>query len=172
MNKKNNAKQALQTKKEESTVLPQSTENIEINIQIEQEKSKRLELMADFDNYKKRVESEKAIFGALANMTILREILEVSDDIQLALEDSELSLERAKQSLKTVQDKLIGAAATSGIEKIEVKPGDDFDKEKMEAVQAIPNAEMAGKVVAVISSAYKYATKEGILKPAKVIVGK
>ena len=92
--------------------------------------------------------------------------------MQLALDDEGLDLERAKQSIQTAQDKLKGAASNAGVEAVEVKAGDDFDKEYMEAIQAIPNEEMKGKVIAVISSAYKYSNKEGVLKAAKVIVGK
>ncbi len=143
-----------------------------IEVQFEEERNKRLKLMADFENYKKRIEQEKATFGAIANMGIIQELLEINDDLGLALDDSELDLDRAKESISNAREKLKSTAKNAGVETIEVKPGDEFDKEKMEAIQAIPNPEMKNKVVAVISSAYKYKDKDGILKAAKVIVGK
>ena len=94
--------------------------------------------------------------------------------MELALNDEQLNLDHAKTSMKSAQDKLIAAALKAGIEKVDVKVGDDFDKEKMEAVSMVPTTDdsQKGKVIAIISSAYKLTNKEGILKPAKVVVGK
>jgi molecular chaperone GrpE len=149
-----------------------SIEENDMDTKLELEKEKRVRLMADFENYKKRIEQEKATFGAIANMSLIQELLEINDDLGLALDDSELNLDRAKESITNAREKLKATAMNAGIETVEVKPGDEFDKEKMEAIQVIPNPEMSNKVIAVISSAYKYSNKEGILKAAKVIVGK
>ncbi|MDQ7021039.1 MAG: nucleotide exchange factor GrpE [Candidatus Dojkabacteria bacterium] len=105
-------------------------------------------------------------------MSLITELLEVHDDLGLALQDENLDLDNAKGSIKTAQEKLVGSAKNAGIERVEVKIGDDFDREKMEAISTVPNPEMKDKVIAVISSAFKYADKDGILKAAKVIVGK
>ncbi len=150
-----------------------NTANLEeIKKQLEEEKSRRLILMADFDNFKKRIEAEKSMFGAMANMGLIQEILEVCDDLQLALDDADLSIENAKTSLKNAQEKLSNSTKNAGVERVEVNKGDDFDKEKMEAIQTIPDEKNKDKVIAVISSAYKYTDRDGIIRPAKVIVGK
>jgi molecular chaperone GrpE len=145
-----------------------------LKTQLNDEKERRLRLMADFENYKRRLEQEKSLFGALANIGLIQELLEVSDDITLALNDESLDLNRAKEALKLAQDKLLGSAKNAGVEKVDVKIGDEFNKETMEAVTSVPaqSEEQKGKVIAVISSAYKYANKEGIIKAAKVVVGK
>lgn len=141
--------------------------------QVEEEKRKRLQLMSDFQNYQKRVEQEKAIFGAMANMGLVQEMLEIFDDLNLAIADQELNLEHAKSSIKSAQDKLVTAIQTAGVERVDVKIGDNFNKEYMEAISTVPGTEdQKGKVIAVISSAFKYKNKEGVLKPAKVVVGK
>jgi len=146
---------------------------LDTNALIEEEKRKRLQLMSDFQNYQKRVEQEKAMFGAMANMSLIQEILEVFDDINLALSDAELTLEHATSSMKSAQDKLVTAIEMAGVERIPVSVGDDFDKEKMEAISTVPGDDsQKGKVIAVISSAFKYKNKDGILKPTKVVVGK
>lgn len=140
---------------------------------LEEEKLKRIELLSDFQNYQKRVELEKSTWGAISNIGIVKEILEIHDDIGLALSDENLSTENAKSSLKSAQEKLIAAVERVGIEKIPVALGDDFDKETMEAVSTLDSgSEQKNKVIAVISSAYKYKNKDGILSAAKVIVGK
>ncbi len=142
--------------------------------QLQDESNRRLSLMSDFQNYQKRIEGEKALFGAMANMGIISSVLEIHDDLELALNDETLDLENAKASIKNAQGKIVQTVATAGVESISVKVGDVFDKEVMEAVSMIqaPNEDMKGKVIAVISSAYKYKDREGVFKPAKVVVGK
>lgn len=142
--------------------------------QLQDESNKRLSLMSDFQNYQKRIEGEKALFGAMANMGIISSVLEIHDDLELALNDETLDLENAKSSIKNAQGKIVQTVASAGVESIPVKIGDAFDKETMEAVSMLeaPNEEMKGKVIAVISSAYKYKDRDGVFKPAKVVVGK
>jgi molecular chaperone GrpE len=144
----------------------------DIEARLEEEKQKRLQLMSDFQNYQKRVEGEKALFGAMANMGLVREMLEIFDDLNLALADSDLNLEHAKASMKSAQDKIVSTIESAGVERIEVKVGDEFNKDHMEAITTVPSEDKKGKVIAVISSAFKYKDKEGVLKPAKVVVGK
>ncbi|MFS8131373.1 MAG: nucleotide exchange factor GrpE [Candidatus Dojkabacteria bacterium] len=158
----------LETLKQKDELQPQDASSL-----VDEEKRKRLQLMSDFQNYQKRVEQEKAVFGAMANMSLIQEILEVFDDINLALSDNELTLEHAKSSMKSAQDKLVTAIDIAGVERIPVNIGDEFDKERMEAISTVPGTpEQQGKVIAVISSAFKYKNKDGVLKPAKVVVGK
>lgn len=141
--------------------------------QLSEEQMKRIQVMADFQNYQRRVDNEKSTWGAMSNMALIREMLEIYDDLHLALNDENLSLEHSKVSMKSAQDKLIIAVTATGIEVINVSVGDPFDKEKMEAVSTVDAGEdKKGKVIAVISSAYKYKDKEFVLKPAKVVVGK
>lgn len=151
-----------------------SAKIVELEAKIQDEMNKRLTLFSDFQNYQKRVEGEKALFGAMANMGLISSILEVHDDVQLALADADLTLDNSKSSLKSAADKIVQTVASAGVETITVKVGDAFDKESMEAVSMVPvqDENQKGKVIAVISSAYKYKDREGIFKPAKVVVGK
>jgi len=140
----------------------------------EEEKQKRITLMADFQNYQRRVDNEKSTWGAMSNMSLIKDILEIFDDLEMAIIDESLNLDSAKSAVRSAQSKLIDSVSRSGIERIEVKIGDDFDKEKMEAVStvAVQDESQKGKIIAVITSAYKYANKDFILKAAKVVVGK
>lgn len=152
----------------------QENQKEDIAAQLQAEKERRLMLMADFENYKKRVESERATFAAIGNISLIQSILEVFDDLQLAMSDENLNIESAKQAIQGAQNKIQTTTKIAGVEQVEVKVGDDFDKEKMEAVSTIPaqDENQKGKVIAVIASAYKYVGRDGIVKPAKVVVGK
>lgn len=159
-------------KTEEDTQNHSEEEVVDVERLVSEEKEKRLRVIADFENYKKRIESEKATFGAIANMGIIKDLLEVNDDMQLALNDEELDLNRAKEAIENAQRKLVAAAQNAGIEKIDVKIGDEFDKNFMEAISMVPDEKNKNKVIAVISSAFKYSGQDNILQTAKVIVGK
>lgn len=170
---KHNKEEKEKTASTENEVqAPEDTRIKDLESQVETLKNQKIQLYADFDNYRKRMDAERATFGAIANMGLIKEILEIYDDIELALSDSSLNLDNAKMSLKVAQDKLSGAARSAGVEKIEVKVGDEFDKTKMEAIQTVPDENNKNKVIAVVSSAYKYVGQDTILKHAKVIVGK
>jgi molecular chaperone GrpE len=73
---------------------------------LEEEKNRRIQLMADFENFKKRMEQERATFGAIANMGLIQQILEIHDDLQLAISDANLDKDSAIESIKTAQDKI------------------------------------------------------------------
>lgn len=181
---KNNTKKPSEDTINEDSVVSQSSEELSkevsdsnenlLQAQLDEEKAKRLSLMAEFQNYQKRIEQEKSTWGALSNMSLIKDILEIHDDLQLAISDENLDLDHAKTSIKSAQDKLIDTILRAGIEKVDVKIGDEFDKERMEAVSTVPaqDESQKNKVIAIISSAFKYVGKDFILKAAKVVVGK
>jgi molecular chaperone GrpE len=142
--------------------------------ELEEQRKRYLQLMADFQNYQKRIEAEKAVFGAMANMGLIQDMLEVFDDINLALNDDNLDFDNAKSSMKSAQDKIVSSIERAGVERIEVNVGDEFNKDTMEAIStfSVEEEEKKGKVIAVINSAFKYKDRDGIIKAAKVIVGK
>lgn len=151
--------------------------NIEIeklSKELQEEKELKLGLMADFENFRKRVESEKAKFGAIANMAIIKQIMEILDDIQLAENDKQADLRRYQEVMQILKDKLIAALLTSGVEKLSIASGDKFDPTTMEAITSVPSNENMEDncVVEVVSQAYKYAGEDTLLKTAKVIVAK
>jgi molecular chaperone GrpE len=142
--------------------------------ELEKEKEAKLEIMADFQNYRKRMEKEKASFGLMTNVQIVNDVLDVLDDVKRVIEDDQKDINRCQQMFTIVKDKLLATIESVGIDMIEVKQGDAFDSSKMEAVGTITVASIDdhNKVVGVIQPAYKYADKDQMLRMAKVIVGK
>jgi molecular chaperone GrpE len=144
----------------------------QLQAKLQKESEAKLQVMADFENFRQRMQAERATFGAVANMALIQEFLEVYDDLQMAMSDQNLDLESAKVAIQNAQSKLIMATKSAGVEALDVKPGDVFDQNTMEAVTAVPDQENKQKVMAVISTGFKYANKEGIIKAAKVVIGK
>ncbi|MBL8015026.1 MAG: nucleotide exchange factor GrpE [Candidatus Doudnabacteria bacterium] len=142
--------------------------------ELEQKENDRLLARADLENYRRRTEADKAKYGLISNMQIVMGILEVIDDIQLALQDEGLDKDRAVEMLKIGSDKLNANLQMNGLEKVDVKIGDKFDSATMEAITtvAVDSEDKNNTVVAVVSAGYKYAGQAEMLKTAKVIVGR
>ncbi|MCA9378892.1 nucleotide exchange factor GrpE [Candidatus Dojkabacteria bacterium] len=166
--KKPNTTQDKQEKDSDNTRIT------ELEAQLAGAREQTLIARADLQNYRNRMEEERAKFGLLTNMQLVTQILEIVDDIQLALSDEGTEDGRAKEMLRISQDKLLAALQIAGVEKVEIRPGDKFDAHMMEAITTTPVAEPAqdNAVIAVVSSAFRYSGQENMLRTAKVIVGK
>lgn len=145
-----------------------------LQAELEQQKHLNLLARADFENYRKHMETEKAKFGLMSNMQLVMQILEVIDDTQLALQDDQIDKNRAVEMLGIVNDKLNVALTVAGLEKVEIKTGDKFDSQTMEAITTTPvdSEDKDQTVVSIVNAAYRYKGQAEMLKTAKVIVGK
>ena len=159
-------------KKEKQQDNKETSKIEQLELELTNEREARLRAMADLLNYKRRVEDEKAKFGAIANMQIVLSLIEILEDLSLAENDKDIS-ERGLEVIKIMQDKIKGALMLTGVEEIEGKKGDDYDPTYMEAVTTVDMGEDSkGKVVDLISKGYRYTATKQILKNAKVVVGK
>lgn len=136
--------------------------------------NKLRQLMADFENYRRRTESEKAKYVTMGNLSLLMQIADIKDDISLAENDQNLNLDSAKQMLSTVKDKIAQTMAIGGLVAIQVNKGDKFDSKTMEAITTIakPEDAEANTVADIVALGYKHAQTDEIIKTAKVVVFK
>lgn len=125
--------------------------------------------LADYDNLRKRVERERGEYGTYAKVTLMARLLPVFDMLEGAqehLKDSGLAI--------TI-DEFAKVLREEGIEKIEVAPGDTFDEELHEAVEAIDQLakgkKKSGKVGEVVLTGWKIVDGP-VIRPAKVKVYK
>lgn len=135
---------------------------------------------AEFQNYRRRTEQEKAQSVALGKSLIISSLLDVIDDFERSLEatnkaESEVEgeLSPTYQSLKSgvdlVYQKLMGELNRLGVEPIEAV-GQPFDEELHEAMMQQPAAdgEEAGMVLTEIQRGYRMGDR--VLRHARVIV--
>lgn len=136
--------------------------------------NKLRQLMADFENYRRRTESEKAKYVTMGNLSLLMQIADIKDDISLAENDQNLNLDSAKQMLSTVKEKIAQTMAIGGLVAIQVNKGDKFDSKTMEAITTIakPEDAEANTVADIVALGYKHAQTDEIIKTAKVVVFK
>ena len=125
-----------------------------------------LRLMADFQNYKKRVEKEKKDLYAYANENIMSDLLTVMDNFERALEHD--ADENFKEGIEMIFKQLQDALEKSGLAEIPAL-GEDFDPNVHSAVMAEETEDYeSGKVSGVMQKGYTLNGK--VIRPSMVKV--
>jgi molecular chaperone GrpE len=120
-------------------------------------------LQAEYANYRKRVERDRALSHELAIGAVLTELLATLDDIDRAADHNELS-----GGFKAVADQLAAITTRFGLEKYGTE-GEPFDPQIHEALLHDTSADVATPTASkILQPGYKY--KERILRPARVAV--
>jgi molecular chaperone GrpE len=111
-------------------------------------------LMADFQNFRKRTDKEKADVYSFANEKIMTDLLAVLDNFERAL-DSECKDEAYAEGMKMIFKQLQDILTASGLEVIDAV-GQDFDPNFHHAVLTDNNEDFdSGKVTEVLQKGYK-----------------
>jgi len=132
---------------------------------------KYMRLYAEFDNFRKRTMRERVDLIRNASKDVLEAILPVMDDFERAEAAAADVADVAglKEGQALIQNKLKQMLKAQGVEKMDVKAGDNFDVDLHEAITRIPMPELSGKVVDVVEAGYKL--NDTVLRYAKVVVG-
>ena len=140
--------------------------------EIEKEKKEYLFLMADFDNYRKRVAREKADLIKNASERVLADLLPIVDDFERGLAASKNSedAEATRKGMEIIYNKLVKFLESKGVKAME-STGADFNPDFHEAIATIPapSDDLKGKVVDTTQKGYMLNDK--VLRYAKVAVG-
>jgi len=120
-------------------------------------------LQAEYANYRKRVERDRALSAEVAISSVLLEFLAILDDLDRAAAHNELS-----GGFKAVADQVIAATSKLGLEKFGDAPS-AFDPNIHDALMHETSADVSETTVTkILQPGYKY--KERILRPARVVV--
>jgi molecular chaperone GrpE len=120
-------------------------------------------LQAEYSNYRKRVDRDRALAHDMAIGAVLTELLAIVDDIDRAAEHGELT-----GGFKSVADQIVNTTTRIGLEKYG-EVGDAFDPAIHEALMHDTSADVAVPTASkILQSGYKY--KDRVLRPARVAV--
>ena len=120
-------------------------------------------LQAEYANYRKRVERDRAVAYETAIGSVLTELLSLLDDVDRAEQHGELT-----GGFKAVADQLNSITSRIGLEKYGTE-GEAFDPQIHEALMHDESADVAvATATKILQPGYKY--KERILRPARVAV--
>ncbi|MBQ3382080.1 MAG: nucleotide exchange factor GrpE [Bacteroidales bacterium] len=140
--------------------------------QVQEEKNRYVYLMAEFDNFRRRVSQEKIDLIDTAAKGVINDLLPVVDNFERALksmEESEAS-DSAKMGTELIYKQLLDVLKKKGVTEIDAM-GKELDTDEHEAVAQIPAPEedKKGKVVDVVQKGYKLNGK--VIRFAKVVMG-
>lgn len=121
-------------------------------------------LQAEFENYRKRTEKEKAEYSNLATKMLIRKFLPVLDNFSLALKNTE-NQKQFVEGMELVFAQFNDILRENNVEKVQTKA---FDPNLHEAIMSAEGEK--DTILEVFQDGYSY--KGEILRPARVKVGK
>ena len=133
----------------------------------EEESARYMRLMADFQNYKRRVEKEKSDIYAYANEKLVTQLLDVMDNFERGLA-GECADAGYAEGMELIFKQLVGVLEKAGLEEIKAL-GEDFDPNFHNAVMTEDNPDFeSGKVSGVMQKGYTLNSK--VIRPSMVKV--
>jgi molecular chaperone GrpE len=142
--------------------------------EIEQKADEYLRLaqrtQADFINYRRRVDEERAAQARDANVAYLQRLLPILDDFERALANAapaDLESNWGK-GIQLVERNLRGLLAAEGVERIAAESA-EFDPREHEALGSQPSSEVPeGHVLHIVRQGYRKGDR--VIRPAQVII--
>lgn len=129
-----------------------------------------MRLAAEFDNFRKRTAREWQDHRKRANSEVLREMIELVDNLERALEAPVEDTAGLRKGVELIHQQLLGSLKKFGVEDISAE-GMEFDPQQHEALMMVDSDEVDSQhVVQVIQKGY--ALNGEVLRPARVTVSR
>jgi molecular chaperone GrpE len=140
------------------------TKELETQTKLAEERLSALKyLQADFDNYRKWSEKEKASIIALANENLIKDLLVILDDFDQALPS--LRQEQNRQGMLMIQKKIKKILSDYGLHPIECV-GKKFDPHFHEVICRERSNDEPDTILEEIGTGYQLKSK--VIRPSKV----
>ena len=136
---------------------------------VEENYNKFLYAMADFENYKKRIERQLGDIALAGKKSVLTRMLPVLDNLDgaVAFDDSEGLRAGLQATLRMFESALAG----EGVKVVPLK-GLPFDPKLAEAIATQPAPEGVAEDTVLDEARKAYAIGDEVLRPAQVVVAK
>ena len=148
-------------------------EKVKLEQELAQQRDKYLRLVAEFDNYRKRISRERIELMQTASKEVIVSLLDILDDCDRATEQMESTddVQVVKEGALLIFNKLRNQLQSIGLRELD-SVHQDFDAELHDAIAEIPapSKDLAGKVVDSVQKGYYLNDK--LIRHAKVVVGK
>jgi molecular chaperone GrpE len=148
---------------DQAPVQTEDTKVADLTAQLSERTDDLQRVTAEYANYRKRVDRDRALVAEAATGTVLAGLLPVLDDLDRAREHGDLT-----GAFKAVADQLEGVLTKLGLTEVG-QPGDAFDPTVHEAVQHLTSPDVTQPTcVAVLRRGYGF--RDRLLRPALVAV--
>jgi molecular chaperone GrpE len=145
-------------------------ENARLKEELRREHEIYLRNLADFDNYRRRVERERASVAQAGKREMVLSLLDVLDDFERALEHIDEAPDSASAGIVAIHRRLAGMLKSQGVIPFE-SVGQPFDPELHEAMGSVESDEQeSGVVIDELRRGYRWG--EELLRPARVRVAR
>jgi molecular chaperone GrpE len=126
---------------------------------------------AEFVNFKRRTSEEREAMLGLAAESLIRKVLAIADDFDLAVEHRpETGVDEAwVEGIAAIDRKLRALLESEGVSGIDAAPGMQFDPHQHEAVANVPGTgRPGGEIVEELRRGYRL--RDRVIRPALVAV--
>lgn len=126
---------------------------------------------AEFANYRRRTADERQAMLGLASEDLIRKVLALADDFDLAIEARPESIagEPWVEGVAAIDRKLRALLESEGVTQIDASPGRPFDPREHEAIATVPGTDhREGEIVEEVRRGYRL--RDRVVRPALVAV--
>jgi molecular chaperone GrpE len=126
---------------------------------------------AEFANYKRRTAEEREAMLGLAGEDLIRKVLALADDFDLAIEarPPTIATDPWVEGVVAIDRKLRALLESEGVRQIDATPGTPFDPREHEAIANVPGTgRPEGEIVTEIRRGYRL--RDRVVRPALVTV--
>jgi molecular chaperone GrpE len=139
-----------------------------LRAEVQREHEMYLRALADYDNYRRRVERERSSAAREGKREIILPLLDVLDDFDRALEHMTGAPSSLVEGFQAVRRKVLGLLASHGVTPLS-SVGETFNPELHDAVGTVDNDEIEpNTVVEELQRGYRWG--DDVLRPARVRV--
>ena len=136
--------------------------------ELSREHDLHLRALADFENYRRRVERDRSTAARSGKRDIILSLLEVLDGFDHALQHTGNAPSSVSEGVRALQRKLLSLLEAQGVTRFE-SLGQTFNPELHDAIGSVQSEEMEPGVVAEeVQSGYRWG--DDVLRPARVRV--
>ena len=140
------------------------------DVELVEQKSDFLREKADLENFRKRLVKEKADAVQFANERLLKELVEIDDNMNRALNTPNTSLESLKEGVEMIQKQFATFLKNQKVEPVEAI-GKPFDPSLHEVMTQLESEEHEENTV-IQEYSTGYTLNGRILRSAKVVISK
>jgi len=157
------------TKKNNETMTGNEPSEIErLKEEVRREHDMYLRALADYDNYRRRIERERATAARSGKRELILQLLEVLDGFDRALQHVGNAPSSVSEGLQLLQRKLLSVLEAQGVTPLE-SLGETFNPELHDAIGTVQSEELRpGTVADEVQRGYRWG--DDLLRPARVRV--
>ena len=145
------------------------SENERIRNELSREHEMHIRALADFDNYRRRVDRERNAVARQSNLELMRSLLDVVDDLECALKEEDSQPETVSAHLRATYHRLLGVLEGQGAVPFE-SLGQPFDPACHEAAGELEGDRKPGTILDEMRRGWCWG--RDLLRPARVIIAR